>query len=68
MAEKNKSGKEVRTCPFCEEAIAEAAFPYCEACSLKVLYCPKCGLAVPRNREKCPHCGNSMKNVVIKGA
>jgi predicted amidophosphoribosyltransferase len=68
MTEKSKTGKEVRTCPFCDEDIAEAAFPYCEACSLTVLYCPKCGLAVPRNREKCPHCGADMKRVKIKGA
>ena len=67
MVEKTGAGKEVRTCPFCDDEIAEAAFPYCEACGLKVLYCPKCGLAVPRNREICPHCGASMKNVVIEG-
>ena len=67
MAEKTESGKEVRTCPFCDEAIAEAAFPYCEACGLKVLYCPKCGLAVPRSREICPHCGASMKRVAPEG-
>ena len=65
MADKSKAGRQVHTCPFCEEEIAEAAFPYCEACSLKVLNCPKCGLAVPRDREKCPHCGADMKNIVI---
>jgi uncharacterized OB-fold protein len=68
MKDKPETEKKVRTCPFCDEEIAEATFPYCEACKLTVLYCPKCGLAVPRNREKCPHCGASMKNVVIKGA
>jgi hypothetical protein len=66
MAEKTEPEKKVRTCPFCDDEIAEAAFPYCEACAKKVLYCPECGLAVPRSREKCPHCGASMKNVVIK--
>jgi uncharacterized OB-fold protein len=68
MKDKPETEKKVHTCPFCDEEIAEATFPYCEACKLTVLYCPKCGLAVPRNREKCPHCGASMKNVVIKGA
>jgi predicted amidophosphoribosyltransferase len=65
MVDNTKSGKKVHTCPFCEDEIAEAAFPFCEACGLKVLFCPKCGLSVPRNREKCPHCGADMKNVVM---
>src|SRR4030042_1556624 len=30
----NAQGK-VHTCPYCDEEIAEAAFPYCEACSNK---------------------------------
>jgi predicted amidophosphoribosyltransferase len=68
MKDKPETEKKVHTCPFCDKAIAEAAFPYCEACGLKVLNCPKCGLAVPRHYKKCPHCGADMKNVVIKGA
>jgi len=68
MAKKiKKYEKKVHTCPFCDEAIAEAAFPYCEACGLKVLYCPDCGAAVPRDREKCPYCSADLKNVKTKG-
>ena len=54
------------TCPFCDEEIAEAAFPYCEACGVKVLRCPKCGLTVPREQEKCPHCGANIKEEAAK--
>jgi RNA polymerase subunit RPABC4/transcription elongation factor Spt4 len=66
MAEPMKPENKVHTCPFCDSEIAEAAFPYCEACDLKVLRCPQCGMAVPRDREKCPQCGADMKNVVLE--
>jgi len=64
----NKTVREPRFCPFCDEEIAEAAFPYCEACSLKVLHCPKCGLALPRDKETCPHCGADIRKSVAKGS
>ena len=60
MAEKSKSEK--RFCPFCDEEIAEAAFPYCEACGLNALRCPKCGLTMPRESVKCPHCGADIRS------
>ena len=53
--------KESRVCPFCEADIAEAAFPYCEACKVEVFTCPKCHKVVPRDKKKCPHCGAAMK-------
>jgi len=69
MAKKiKKYEKVVHTCPFCDADIAEAAFPYCEACGLKVLSCPGCGANVPRDCEKCPECGTDMKNIEIKGS
>jgi nitrogen fixation NifU-like protein len=34
-AAKNTSQDETHSCPYCDEDIAEAAYPYCEACSIK---------------------------------
>ncbi len=64
----NKPLKEPHTCPFCEDAIAEAAFPYCEACSLKVWKCPGCGKSIPRDSEQCPDCGVNIKAEANKGS
>jgi predicted amidophosphoribosyltransferase len=67
MAEEiKKYEKKAHICPFCDAEIAEAAFPYCEACGLKVLYCPGCGATVPRDREECPECGTSMRNIELE--
>jgi hypothetical protein len=58
MAEETKKyEKKVHTCPYCDAEIAEAAFPYCEACKVKVSTCPECGKVVPRDCTKCPECG-----------
>jgi hypothetical protein len=57
MANETKYGKPVHTCPFCDAEIAEAAFPYCEACKVKAPVCPECGEAIPSGVEKCPECG-----------
>lgn len=58
---KDQSLKKPHTCPYCDEEIAEASFPYCEACGLQVLSCPKCGMSVARERETCPSCGTNIK-------
>jgi predicted amidophosphoribosyltransferase len=68
MADKNKTVHERRFCPYCDEEIAEAAFPYCEACGLQALRCPKCGLSVPRDNETCPHCGADLKKAAAEGS
>ena len=57
MATKNKPVKEARFCPYCDEEIAEAAFPYCGACKVEVFYCPNCRQPVTRNKKVCPNCG-----------
>lgn len=57
----NKPLKAPRFCPYCEDEISEAAFPYCEACGLEVLKCPECGQSVARDSEKCPACGVDIK-------
>jgi len=67
MAGKTKELKERHSCPFCDADIAEAAFPYCEACAVKVLRCPECQMTVPRNVEKCPHCGADIRKTMAGG-
>jgi endogenous inhibitor of DNA gyrase (YacG/DUF329 family) len=64
MAVNDKSKDKVHTCPYCDEEIAEAAFPYCEACQVKLLRCPQCREAVPRDAEKCPYCGADVRRIV----
>lgn len=48
-------------CPYCDAEIAEASFPYCEACRVTVFYCPKCRTPVSRENRKCPKCGAEIK-------
>jgi predicted amidophosphoribosyltransferase len=67
MTLKNNAQDKVHTCPFCDEEIAAAAFPYCQACGVKILRCPSCQLPVPRDKEKCPHCGADIRKVVKDG-
>ena len=45
MAEKKL---ERHHCPFCDEEISEASYPYCDACGLAVLTCPSCGISVAK--------------------
>ncbi len=61
MVPKSKIGKEQHFCPYCDSEIAEAAFPYCEACEVTVFYCPKCRKPVQRDKKVCPHCGAKIK-------
>jgi len=46
-----------RKCPNCGSDIAEAAWPYCEACDAKIVTCPGCGCAVTWETHTCPECG-----------
>jgi RNA polymerase subunit RPABC4/transcription elongation factor Spt4 len=61
MGAERKPGKEQRFCPYCDEEISGASFPYCQACGITVFYCPKCREIVPRDRRVCPHCGAEIK-------
>ncbi len=67
MAAKRKQIKEPRYCPYCDAEIAEAAFPYCEACEVEIFACPKCQQPVPRDKQVCPHCGADIRGEVAKG-
>ena len=46
--------KERRYCPYCDAEVAEAAFPYCEACKVELFNCPKCRKAIARTSRVCP--------------
>jgi len=48
---------ELHVCPFCEGEVSAADLPFCQACGVKLLFCPKCGEVVARDATKCPHCG-----------
>ena len=56
-----KPDKERFFCPYCDQEIAEASFPYCQVCKVTIFYCPKCREPVPRDKRVCPHCGTEIK-------
>jgi RNA polymerase subunit RPABC4/transcription elongation factor Spt4 len=58
MAEKCKPRKQF--CPYCDEEIAEAQFPYCQACEAELFYCPKCHRPLARETKVCPNCGTDL--------
>jgi len=55
MAEKCEPKRQ--SCPYCDEEIAEAQFPYCQACEMEIAYCPKCQEPLAKDRKVCPNCG-----------
>jgi len=61
MGAECKAGKERLFCPYCDEEIAEASFPYCQVCKVTVFYCPECRKPLPRGNKICPHCGAEIK-------
>lgn len=61
MADNRKLEKEHCCCPYCEEEIAKASFPYCQACRVTVFYCPECRKPLPRENKVCSHCGAEIK-------
>lgn len=52
-----KTRGEKHECPFCDEEIAEASFPWCRTCKVKVVCCTNCGKTFSEEVEKCPECG-----------
>ena len=66
MAKKSEPVKEPRYCPYCEPEIAEAVFPYCEACEVEVFYCPECREPLSRDKKICPNCGCDIRGTESK--
>ncbi len=56
-----KERKEHLCCPYCNEVIMEADFPYCQTCQVTTFYCPRCRKPLPRKNRVCPHCGAAIK-------
>ena len=61
MGEEKKLEKGKRVCPYCDAEVAEASFPFCEACTITVFNCPKCHKPVSRDNKVCPYCGAEIK-------
>ena len=61
MGAECKPEKERLSCPYCDEEIAKASFPYCEVCKVTVFYCPNCRKPVSRDKRICPYCGGEIK-------
>ena len=61
MGTEDRLEREHRFCPYCDEEIAEASFPYCGACGVTVFRCPECRKPVPRDKKVCPDCGAEIK-------
>ncbi len=66
MTEKKKAAKRRLVCPYCDEEIAEASFPYCQACHVEVFHCPSCREPLSRYEEVCPTCGANIRNEASK--
>ena len=48
-------------CPYCEEEILTAVFPYCQPCGMTLRYCIKCHIVVVREATVCPQCGGELE-------
>lgn len=58
---KDKIEREYCFCPYCAAEIAEAPLSYCQACELKVFFCPQCQKPMKRKTGVCPNCGAEIK-------
>jgi len=61
MTANSEPVKEAHYCPYCDEEMAEAAFPYCQVCKVSVFYCPQCRRPLPRTSRSCPYCGADIR-------
>ena len=61
MGTEEKAKEKRLFCPYCDEEIRAADFPFCQACKITVFYCPKCRQPVPRDNKVCLHCGAEIR-------
>jgi len=59
MAEKCETAR--RYCPECHAEIAEATWPFCQACDAELIYCPHCWQPLSIDAEACPYCGADLE-------
>jgi endogenous inhibitor of DNA gyrase (YacG/DUF329 family) len=60
--DKKADEKPVRSCPYCDEEVMEAEFPFCQLCGVNILYCPECHKPVSRESKVCPECGAEIRD------
>ena len=63
MTTKRKAEKKHLTCPFCDQEVMKAAYPFCKTCDVTTFTCPECHASVPRggrDGDICPHCGTKL--------
>ncbi len=61
MPAKRKPIEGKHVCPFCEDEIFEASFPFCQTCKVTVLVCSECQKPISRDKDVCPHCGAKVR-------
>jgi hypothetical protein len=58
--EKPVSKKQCK-CPYCEDELFVAQFPFCKACGVAIQHCVTCMITVTdRTATKCPQCGGPL--------
>ena len=61
MKKKSKVREERCICPYCDEQVVAANFPFRRACGIVFYYCLKCQLTVlDREATNCPKCGEPL--------
>lgn len=61
MKKEKKAKEEKIVCPYCEEELFVAEFPYCQPCQIVFYSCVKCGITVlDKEATKCPKCGEPL--------
>ena len=61
MNQKPKPNQEKLHCPYCDQEIMAASFPFCQPCGVTIFYCPRCRQPVSRDKRQCRHCGAEIK-------
>ena len=61
MGAEEKAERKHLFCPYCDEEILQADFPYCRVCQITILHCPRCRTPLPREKRVCPNCGAEIK-------
>jgi len=60
-SEKANEKERKRLCPYCEEEILTAGFPFCQPCGVRLRYCVRCQIPVVREAAVCPQCGGELE-------